>query len=503
MSTDPGAPFGLKTRLMVGMEIHVELSTKSKMWTSAPNVAHPDNFEAGPNSLLSPVVIGMPGTLPVMNKAALEESILVGLALHCAIAKRSKWDRKSYWYPDLPKSYQISQYDRPICGEGFLDIMTSAGAKRIRIERAHLEEDAGKLMHEAPGGGSIAHSIVDLNRAGTPLLEIVTKPDFATAEEAVVFSKQLRDLCRHLGVTEGVMQQGHMRFEPNINVVIQKDGVEYKTPIVEVKNLNSFRAVEGAINHEYQRQIEQWLKDGRVMGQRSKSTRGWDDVKMATIPQREKEDADEYRYFPDPDLVEVEVDDAWLDRLRLRLEETPNDKKARWVAEGLDEKDAESLIDEPAVTRFFEATVKAGAEAKACAKFLRNTAAKLANTREVGIEKLGATPVQVAQILGLLAASKVGSGNAEKLLAACCQAPGEDAALVAEKAGFIQVSDSGAIDALVDQLLGDPANAKAVADLKAGNMKAVGALMGQAKKLSGGKADAKAVQDAIARKIAS
>lgn len=502
MSTDPGAPYGLKTRLMVGMEIHVELNTRSKMWTGAPNVAHPENFEAGPNTLLDGVVMGMPGTLPVMNKEALEKSVLVGLAMNCAIAKRAKWDRKSYWYPDLPKSYQISQYDMPICGEGWLEIGVSTGVKKIRIERAHLEEDAGKLMHDAPGGGAIAHSIVDLNRAGTPLLEIVTKPDFGTAEEAVVFSKMLRDLCRHLGVTEGVMQQGHMRFEPNINVVIEKDGATFKTPIVEVKNLNSFRAVEGAINHEYQRQVEQWLKDGRVMGQRSKSTRGWDDVKMATIPQREKEDADEYRYFPDPDLVEVEMDDAWLARIKSRLTEAPHVKRARWVSEqGLDAKDAEALADEPGVTRLFEGALAAGADAKAAAKFLRNTASKLANTQGKAIERLGVSAAQVAGILKLLAENKVGSGNAEKLLAACCEAPGQDAALVAEKAGFIQVSDAGAIDALVAQLLGDPANAKAVEDLKAGNMKAIGALMGQAKKLSGGKADAKAVQEGIMKKL--
>lgn len=499
--TDPGTPYGFKTRLMVGMEIHVELNTKSKMWTGAPNVAHPDYFSAAPNTLLDGVVMGMPGTLPVMNKAALEKSVLVGLALNCEIAKRAKWDRKAYWYPDLPKSYQISQYDQPICGEGWMEIPSDSGTKKIRLERAHLEEDAGKLMHDSPGGGSIAHSIVDLNRAGTPLLEIVTKPDFTSAAQAVTFSKMLRDLCRHLGVTEGVMQQGHMRFEPNINVIIEKDGVTYKTPIVEVKNLNSFRAVEGAILHEHQRQVEQWLADGKVMGSRSKSTRGWDDVKMATLPQREKEDADEYRYFPDPDLVEVEVGPEWLAQIRAQLTEAPHAKKLRWVAEGLDEKDAEALLDEPGLTRFYEAVVAAGGEAKTAAKFLRNTASKLANAKGAAIEGLGAGAAQVAGILKLLADNQVGSGNAEKLLAACCENPSADAAQVAGQAGLIQVSDSGAIDALVARLLADPANAKAIEDLKAGNLKAIGALMGQAKKLSGGKADAKAVQAGIMRTI--
>ncbi|MDX1565979.1 MAG: hypothetical protein R3236_11260, partial [Phycisphaeraceae bacterium] len=273
---------GLRTRLLVGLEIHVELSTRSKMWTGAANVAHVDHEDAEPNSLVDPVVMGLPGTLPVMNRRAVEMSIRVGLALGCAIATRCKWDRKSYCYPDLPKNYQISQYDLPLCGEGVLEApLDDEDSQRrpVRIRRAHLEEDAGKLLHEAPGGRPIDGSIVDLNRAGTPLLEIVTEPDINSAQQAVAFGRALRNIVRHLDVSEAVMQRGHMRFEPNINVIIEKDGREYATPIVEIKNLNSFKALRDSIEHEHVRQVHQWLEDGKVMGPRMKQTRGWDDAK--------------------------------------------------------------------------------------------------------------------------------------------------------------------------------------------------------------------------------
>jgi aspartyl-tRNA(Asn)/glutamyl-tRNA(Gln) amidotransferase subunit B len=318
---------GVNTRLMVGLEIHVELSTRTKMFTSAPNVAHRDYDAAAPNTLLSPIVVGLPGTLPVINKRAVEMSMLVGLALGCEISRFTKWDRKSYYYPDLPKNYQISQYDKPLCEGGALEVPRSdepgAPMKTIRIIRAHLEEDAGKLLHEWPGGGKIDYSIVDLNRAGTPLLEIVTEPDFDSADQAVAFGQMLRHICRHLGVSEGVMQKGHMRFEPNINVIIEKDGEEYRTPIVEIKNLNSFKALHGSITYEHQRQVEEFLDTGRVMRMGAKSTRGWDDGRMITFLQREKEDAHDYRYFPDPDLVPVVVDDDWLDCVRSQMSELP------------------------------------------------------------------------------------------------------------------------------------------------------------------------------------
>ncbi len=502
----PTVPADLKTTLVVGMEIHVELCTRSKMWTSAPNVAHRDYFNAEPNTLLDPVVIGMPGVLPVANRQAVEMSVRVGLALGCQIARRTKWDRKSYYYPDLPKNYQISQYDMPICGEGALEIPAGDGqdpsqTRTIRITRAHLEEDAGKLLHEAPGGIPIDHSIVDLNRAGTPLLEIVTEPDFRTPEEAVTFGQMLRDICRHLGVTEGDMQRGHMRFEPNINVHIEKDGKVYKTPVVEIKNLNSFKAVQGAIAYEYQRQVDDWLKTGKVMAARAKTTRGWDDVKGVTTPQREKEDADEYRYFPDPDLVAVEIDDDWLSQIKASVGELPQVKRRRYLGEyQLAPADVDTLLDEPALTRFYEDTITAGADPKRAAAILLNYGAKLANERGCGVHELGITPEQVKGILDLVAGDKIGSNAAAALFAHCCDSADSPEAL-AEKHGLLQVSDTGALEGYVDQVLSEEKNAKAIADIKAGKDKAIGALMGQIMKLSRGQANPKLVTELILKKL--
>ena len=520
----------LKTRLMVGMEIHVELCTRSKMWTSAPNVAHRDHFDAAPNTLLDPVVIGMPGTLPVMNAEALEMAMLVGLALNCEIARFSKWDRKSYYYPDLPKNYQLSQYDQPICGEGWMDVEvggeeasqggdagqsgdTGKGGgvkkKRIRIIRAHLEEDAGKLLHEAPGGHAIEGSIVDLNRAGTPLLEIVTHPDFETAEEAVAFSVALRDLCRALNVTEGIMQKGHMRFEPNINVIIEKDGVTYKTPIAEIKNLNSFKAVEGAINHEYKRQVEEWLRTGRVMKPGTKSTRGWNDATGTTFLQREKEEADDYRYFPDPDLTPVVVTQEWIERLRTKLPELPAAKEKRYVEVlGLSEMDARQLLAEAKTAAFFDAVVAAGADAKKAAKLLLNTAAKRANEKGCAVHELGISAGQVKEILDLVAGGKLSAAGADELFGVCCEEASRGAAALshgklAEARGLLQVSDSSALEGFVATVLADAKNAKAIADIKAGKDKAIASLMGQVMKLSKGQANAQVVGELIKAKISA
>ncbi|MEE9403416.1 MAG: Asp-tRNA(Asn)/Glu-tRNA(Gln) amidotransferase subunit GatB [Algisphaera sp.] len=503
---DPGQPHGLTTQLKIGMEIHVELNTQTKMWTDAPNVAHPDYFDAAPNTLLTPVAIGLPGTLPVPNRAAVEKSIKVGLALNCSIAQVSKWDRKSYFYPDLPKNYQISQFDLPVCGDGAVDIAVSDGTgnlpdtatKRIRITRAHLEEDAGKLMHELPGGGFSDGTLIDLNRAGTPLLEIVTEPDFANADEAVAFGQMLRDLCRHLGVTEGIMQKGHMRFEPNINVIITNAaGETFATPVVEIKNLNSFKAVHGAINHEHERQIELWLEDGKTMGARAKSTRGWDDAKLVTTPQREKEDADEYRYFPDPDLVSVHIKPEWVDRLRAEQPELPMAKRERYINDlGLKSIDADTLLAEPANTRFFEASCEAGGKPRRVAAMLLNAGAKRANEAGCALEGLGIDPQQVAGIVALQDSDKISASAADKLFGHACNSD-ESAEKLAETHGLLQVSDDGALDEWIAQVIADPKNAKAVEQIKEGKEKIIGALLGQIMRLSKGQANPKVVGDKI------
>lgn len=501
-----------RTRLIVGLEIHVELSTRSKMYTRAANPACPEFEDAPPNTLVDPLVAALPGTLPVMNRRAVEMSAMVGMALGCSIADHAKWDRKNYSYPDLPKGYQISQYDLPLCFDGAVDIASDdpdiggAGTKRIGIIRAHLEEDTGKLSHELPGGGAYAGSLVDLNRAGTPLLEIVTEPDFDRAEDVLVFARELRSICRFLGVTEGVMQKGHMRFEPNINLVIDThDGREFRTPIVEIKNLNSFRAVEGAIHHEETRQLDEFLKTGRVMGMGMKQTRGWDDQKLVTVLQREKEDAHDYRYFPDPDLVPVEMDEAWKDRIRRSIPELPIARRGRYGHDyGLPPTDAAALVDDRSLCLWFERVVEvqlgagdppsphdAGHEA---AKLILNQLAKRANEIGVGPHEIGLVPEQVGELLALRRSGTVPPQAVDRLLELATES--SDSILdLAEANGLVVVRDEGAMEAWLDEAIA--AQAQAADDVRNGKDAAIGRLVGAVMKASGGQADAKEVRDRL------
>jgi aspartyl-tRNA(Asn)/glutamyl-tRNA(Gln) amidotransferase subunit B len=510
-AADPKTAKIVSSTLKVGLEIHIELATRTKMFTRVPNAAHPSHYDEEPNTLIDPVVCALPGALPVMNKAAVEMSMMVGLALGCSIARYSKWDRKNYYYPDLPKGYQISQYDLPLCHDGRVEIPAATGGMReIGIIRAHLEEDTGKLGHELPGGFHYAGSLVDLNRAGTPLLEVVTAPDFDCADDVVTFAEELRNICRFLGVTEGIMQKGHMRFEPNINMVLElDDGSVVKTPVVEVKNLNSFRAVKGAIEHEMVRQVEEWRATGRVMGRGMKSTRGWDDVAMKTVLQREKEDAHDYRYFPEPDLVPVEVSDAWLAEMQSRLPELPLARRARYATSyGLSEIDALNIVGERDTCFFFEATVAAAlgtaafkAEKDAgyaAGKLLLNIGAKHANERGAGVHAIGISAAQVAGILALREQGAIGPQSVDPLFGALCGDAG-DAKSVAERLGFIVVRDEGQLNAWVDAAIA--ANEQAAADVRAGKGAAIGRIVGAVMKLSGGKVDAKSVNDAIRSRL--
>jgi aspartyl-tRNA(Asn)/glutamyl-tRNA(Gln) amidotransferase subunit B len=502
----------VSTRLVVGMEIHVELATRSKMFTRTANVAHPDHFDAPPNSLVDPMVAALPGVLPVMNRQAVEMAIMVGLALECTIATFSKWDRKNYYYPDLPKGYQISQYDLPLCADGHLDVPGADGAtRRVGILRAHLEEDTGKLGHELPGGRPYEGSLVDLNRAGTPLLEIVTNPDLTSAAEAVTFAQDLRNLCRFLGVTEGDMQRGHMRFEPNVNVIIDTaDGREHATPIVEIKNLNSFKAIRAAIEHEHRRQAERWSRDGVVQGPGLKQTRGWDDGRLVTVLQREKEDVHDYRYFPDPDLVPVVVDPPWLDRIAGRIPELPRRRHERYRRDyDLPETDADALTADRDLCLLFEACVEAVHDrsgsalpvmhaGQQCAKWLLNAGSRRANEKGMAIHELGITPPQLAQIIELRDRNQVGSSAADELFSLLCETD-EDAMTVATARGLIQVRDEGQLDDWIDQAIA--AQPQAADDFRAGKDAAAGRLVGHVMKLSRGRADAKEVQRRLREKI--
>jgi aspartyl-tRNA(Asn)/glutamyl-tRNA(Gln) amidotransferase subunit B len=507
---EAGTPAIRSVELIVGMEVHVELATRSKMFSRCPSPAHPAAGDPGPNTLIDPVVLGLPGALPVMNRAAVEMSMMVGLALNCSIAPFSKWDRKSYFYPDLPKAYQISQYDLPLCFDGMVHVPApdeggfidpEGETTEIGIIRAHLEEDAGKLLHEAPGGGAIDFSIVDYNRAGTPLLEIVTRPDFRSADQAVAFARMLRNICRFLGVTEGVMQKGHIRFEPNINTVITfEDGRQVRTPITEIKNLNSFKSLKGAIEHELAEQPRRWMEDGREFGSGTKTTRGWDDVKGITFLQREKEEAQDYRYFPDPDLPPVVVSERWREEIAAKIPELPVPRLRRYVRDyELSVKEAAALTDERDLCLFYEASIAAMQErgidapraGRVAANVLLQSGAKRANERGVMAHELGVTPAQVAAIARLREDGAIGSNAADELFGLCCEPGGSslDPAAEARSRGMIIVRDAGAMNAWIEQVIA--ANPKVAEDVRAGKVAAAGRLVGEVMKLSGGKADAK------------
>ncbi|MEO1128285.1 MAG: Asp-tRNA(Asn)/Glu-tRNA(Gln) amidotransferase subunit GatB, partial [Planctomycetota bacterium] len=481
-------------------------------FTRAPSPAHPDNEGADPNTLIDPMVLALPGALPVPNALAVELSARVGLALGCQIARRTKWDRKSYYYADLPKNYQISQYDMPLCFDGAIDLPATEDtpATRIGIIRAHLEEDAGKLLHDWPGGTPIDFSIVDLNRAGTPLLEIVTAPDFTSAEQAVTFAQMLRTICRFLGATEGDMQKGHMRFEPNINTVLTlDDGRIIKTPIVEIKNLNSFRALRGAIEYELREQPKRWNEDAREMASGTKSTRGWDDTREISFLQREKEEAHDYRYFPDPDLLPVEIAAETIEQWRSELPELPHQRAARYRADfTLGEKEARALTEERDTCLFFEAATDAitdrgidhGSAGKLAANSILQVGFRLAKERGLGVEQLGITIEQLADIMLLRSEGRISATGAETLFEQLC-ASEQNAEDAAAEHNLLLVTDSGALEQWCDEVIADEKNAKAIEDVRGGKDAAIGRLIGAVMQRSGGSADAKTVRSMLIERI--
>jgi aspartyl-tRNA(Asn)/glutamyl-tRNA(Gln) amidotransferase subunit B len=495
-----------RTRTIVGLEIHVQLATRTKMFCGCAV-----RTDAPPNSCVCPVCLGHPGSLPVINRRAVEFAVRAGLALHCDIATFTKWDRKSYYYPDMPKNYQISQYDLPICANGHFDIPAEGGLKRIRIRRAHLEEDAGKNLHDVPGC-----TLVDLNRAGTPLLEIVTEPDIASADEAYAFATELQRLMVHLGVSEGNMQRGHMRFEPNVNLVIEQDGQEHRTPIAEVKNLNSFRSVRGAIAFEEQRQLHAWQEDqSYIFGLRPNENRGWLDDRGITEFQRIKEAAHDYRYFPDPDLVPVTLDAAWLGEVRASLPEQPVARRRRFAEQfGLATGDAETIVDHRPTADLFEAVIAAGGPAEVVGKQFVNVWLALAKAAGTSVVDLGLSAAAMAELAQIthegvinrsavpqIAEAMVGEtrkrGNAET-------GPAPSPRAMAAAMGLVQVRDDAATAAWVAEAFAQ--NEQAVRDAVANPKKAAAAagfLRGQVMKLSGGKADPKIVGRLIEERLAN
>lgn len=483
----------LTYEIIVGLEIHVQLKTATKMFCSCELA-----FGEEPNTRVCPVCIGMPGVMPVMNKKAYEYSVLAALALNCDIPAFTKWDRKSYYYPDLPKNYQITQYDLPMSENGYIDIPLEGGeTKRIRIIRAHLEEDAGKNTHTLGN-----FSAIDLNRTGTPLLEIVTEPDLSSGAEVRALAVELQKIVRYLGVSHADMQKGHMRFEPNVNLHITKDGKVYKTPISEIKNLNSFRALERSVGFEVSRQLDEFLETGKTMEMGNKKTFGWDDVNERTVLQREKEEAHDYRYFPEPDLVPVEIDDKWLAEIKSQLCELPLQKQKRFVEEyKLSDYDAGVIASERSTAELFDDAVKAGASPKRVCNLLTQVGAKLANEKACSIAELGVGSEALEQLANMVETSKV-SATASVTIFAEMVATGKSPADIATAKNLVQSSDAGKIETMVDEVIA--ANQKAVEEVKAGgkkSKKAIGFLMGQVMQKSKGQANPKVVAEILNKKL--
>ncbi len=473
---------------VIGIEVHTRLRTASKMFCRCSN----EYDGAPPNTHVCPVCLGLPGALPVINRRAVELVLATGIAIEATTPEITRWERKNYFYPDLPKGYQISQYAIPLAAAGRLSFDTSEGPVTVRITRAHLEEDTAKLIH-----GALADerpvSFVDFNRSGSPLMEIVTEPDIRTAEQARRYAEELQLLLRAIGASDADMERGQMRVEANVS--IRRRGVEAFGTRVEVKNMNSFRSVERAIAYEIERQAAA-VDAGEPVVQ---ETRGWDEARQRTYHQRLKEHSDDYRYFPEPDLPPLRVDAAWLDEIRSGLPELPAERRVRYGRDhGLSTYDAAILVDNPAAGRLFEGVQAAdpSLEPKVIANWVIGE--YLRARKDSGDRELAADPGQLAQLLRLVVDGAISGTNAKEVLAAHL-ATGRPTAEIVEARGFRQISDASALRAVIDEVVG--ANPGAVADFRAGKGQAVGFLVGQVMKATRGQANAALVQAALRERL--
>jgi aspartyl-tRNA(Asn)/glutamyl-tRNA(Gln) amidotransferase subunit B len=463
--------------IVIGLEVHVQLLTRTKLFCGCST-----RFGAAPNTQTCPVCIGLPGALPVMNREAFELALRTAVALNCEIAPFTKWDRKQYYYPDLPKGYQISQYDLPFSADGYLVISDSKDRfepKKIGIIRAHLEEDAGKSMHDERAGRD--DSRIDLNRAGTPLLEIVSQPDLRSPLEAKTYLEELKLLLVYLAVSDCNMQEGSLRVDANINLHIpESNGRTAKTPIVEIKNMNSFRAVERALTYEAQRQYEVWQATKQEIGDVPKQTRGWDDVANVTRGQRHKEESSDYRYFPDPDLTPVTVTTERVSSIRESLGELPADLRRRLeVTYGIKMYDSDVLVNQGrSVVDFYVEVADLAGDGQAAANWVTQDVLRVMNERTLPIEQFPVRPPAIADLIKRLKAGDFDTSKAREIFAELLGGDKSVAQIVAEK-GIRKVDESELVE-LCRELLA--ANPKIVSDVKAGKVAAAANLIGQAKK---------------------
>ena len=469
-----------KYEVVIGLEVHAQLKTKSKIFA-------PDSTEFGneQNSQISPITLGMPGVLPVLNKECVNMGIKLGLALNCDIPERCKFDRKQYFYPDLPKGYQISQYDEPICLNGHLDI----NGKRIGITRAHLEEDAGKLVHVGSAGiAGSTYSLVDLNRAGTPLLEIVSEPDMRSSEEAKNYMEELRNIVRYIGVCDGNLEEGSMRCDANISIM-PKGSKEFGTR-AEIKNVNSFRALQRAIEYEIDRQIE-LVEDGEEVIQ---ETRLWDDNAGETRSMRGKEDAHDYRYFPEPDLMPLSISREWVEEVRKTLPELPSQKRQRYMDLGLSEYDASVIVEQMQSALFFDKVLELGGNAKIAVNFMMGEIAAYLKENHIEITDTKLTPENLAELIGLIENGTISNNIGKQILIDMIQT-GEKASAIVEKKGLSQITDVDAIRKMVEEVVAN--NPNQVEQYKSGKTNILGFFVGQIMKATKGRANPKTVNEIL------
>lgn len=459
--------------VVIGLEVHAELSTKTKIFCSCST-----EFGSEPNTHTCPICMAMPGTLPVLNEKVVEYAVKAGLATNCEIARRSKNDRKNYFYPDLPKSYQISQFDQPLCEHGYVEIEDDEGnPKKVRLTRIHIEEDAGKLNHNEFGGGSL----VDLNRAGVPLIESVSEPDLRSAKEAERYLRKMKSIFEYIEVSDCKMQEGSLRADVNVSVR-KKGSTEFGTR-TEMKNMNSFRAIVRAIDYEASRQIEVLEEGGKI----EQETLRWDDVSGRTFSMRDKEDAQDYRYFPDPDLVAISLSDEYIEKIRMELPELPESRRKRYLEEfGLSEKDARLLTASKYLSDLFEKAEVITGNAKAVANWILSDISRILNEKEMEPDQIPFTAEELAKVIQLIEKETISSAIAKKVVEELFENPKDPEKIIEEK-GWLQISDEGAILAVVQKIL--EANPQSVADFKAGKDRALGFLVGQAMKETKGKAN--------------
>ena len=465
---------------VIGLEIHAQLATQSKIFCSCST-----QFGKPPNESTCPVCLGLPGALPVLNRRVVEFAIRLGLATHCTIRLDSQFARKNYFYPDLPKAYQISQFDRPICENGWLDIEVEGQTRRIRITRIHMEEDAGKLVHEEDGDSSF----VDLNRAGVPLLEIVSEPDLHTPEEAKAYMEKMHSVVTYLGISEGDMEKGHFRCDANVS--LRPIGQEKFGTRTETKNLNSFRFVQQAITYEIARQTEDLLDGKRIV----QETRLWDSIKKNTYSMRSKEEAHDYRYFPDPDLPVVRISADFVEQIRSQLPELPDAKKQRFMESfGLSTYDAEVLVADKQVAEYFEEVVAAKADPKLVCNWISGELMRIMNENKADIRNVGIPAGSLASLIQFLQEGSISGKIAKTVFEEMVQS-GKDPATIIEVRGLKQVSDEGALRGLLETLLNN--NPKQVEQYRAGKTQIKGFFVGQVMKETKGQANPQIVNQLL------